>query len=154
MMKRTISKSAVEKIRAIPKESKCLVANINSFMANETLATIYQLGFKNIFLKPFYPELEDFPNKSDYIPAHEEYDYIKKTSGKLVIIGNRIFDINTILDILSILDVDSKTSEKIILEYLDLYIELNLTRIFSPGCWWECSILFPEYYQKYFLIPF
>lgn len=117
MMKRTISKSAVEKIRAIPKESKCLVANINSFMANETLATIYQLGFKNIFLKPFYPELEDFPNKSDYIIAHEEYDYIKKTSGKLVIIGNRIFDINTILDILSILDIDSKTSEKIILEY-------------------------------------
>ncbi|MFO7886978.1 MAG: sigma 54-interacting transcriptional regulator [Eubacteriales bacterium] len=117
MMKRTISKSAVEKIQKIPKNSKCLVANINSFMANETLAIIYQLGFKDITLIPFYPDLDDIPKNTDYIVTHEKYDYLDTASGKVIDIGNRIFDINTVLDILSILDIDSSTSEKIILEY-------------------------------------
>ncbi|MDW7667924.1 MAG: sigma 54-interacting transcriptional regulator [Bacillota bacterium] len=117
MMKRTISKSALENIRKIPKNSRCLVANINSFMANETLATIYQLGFKDIELIPHYPDIVDSHKNIDFIITPEEYAYLKKVSGKIINIGNRIFDINTVLDILSILDVDSNTSEKIILEY-------------------------------------
>jgi len=86
-------------------------------MANETLAIIYQLGFKDITLIPFYPDLDDLPNNTDYIVTHEKYDYLNAVSGKVIDIGNRIFDINTVLDILSILDIDSSTSEKIILEY-------------------------------------
>ena len=117
MMRRTISKKAVEKLMNIPSKSRCLVANINSFMSNETLATIYQLGFKNIALIPFYPDMKDFPQNADYIITHEKYNYLSESSGIIVDIGNRIFDINTVLDILSILDIDSNTSEKIILEY-------------------------------------
>src|SRR6056297_514107 len=117
MMRRTISKKAVEKLMNIPSKSRCLVANINSFMSNETLATIYQLGFKNIALIPFYPDMKDFPQNADYIITHEKYKYLSESSGIIVDIGNRIFDINTVLDILSILDIDSNTSEKIILEY-------------------------------------
>ncbi|MGM0379229.1 MAG: sigma-54 interaction domain-containing protein [Bacillota bacterium] len=117
MMKRTISKSAVDKINDIPASSTCLVANINSFMANETLATIYQLGFKDINLIPVYPNNQKLYQNIDYIITHEKYDYLEKFPGEIIVIGNRIFDINTILDILSILDIDSYTSEKIILEY-------------------------------------
>src|SRR6056297_221588 len=92
MMRRTISKKAVGKIRNIPSKSRCLVANINSFMSNETLATIYQLGFKDIILIPFYPDINIIPKKTDYIITHEKYDYLNKASGKIINIGNRIFD--------------------------------------------------------------
>lgn len=119
MMKRTISKFAVNEISTIPANSHCLVANINSFMANETLTTIYQLGFKNIQLTPFYKGVKWDPenNHVDYIICHEDYKFMKNIKAKRIIIGNRIFDINTILDILAILDVDSKLAEKIILKY-------------------------------------
>lgn len=117
MMKRTISKDAVEILSNIPSNSNCLVANINSFMANETLTTIYQLGFTDFTMTPCYPEKQTYPDNIDYIIGHEEYSFLPDVTVEKVIIGNRIFDINTILDILAILDIDSKIAEDIILKY-------------------------------------
>ncbi len=117
MMKRTLSKEAMGQLHEIPDGSRCLVANINSFMANETLATIYQLGFKYLRLYPYYEGKSYHQNLFDYIITPEDYDYLKTLDYPRVIIGNRIFDINTILDILSVLDMSSDESENIIMHY-------------------------------------
>ncbi len=117
MMKRTISKTALDKIKKISSGKKCLVANINSFMANETLTTIYQLGIDNLSLYPFYEGLESIPDGIDYIIAHEKYSFLPKIDAEIIVIGNRVFDISTVLDIIALLNIDSITAEKIIMEY-------------------------------------
>ncbi|QZY54410.1 sigma-54 interaction domain-containing protein [Crassaminicella profunda] len=117
MMKRTISKVALDKIKKIPPNTKCLVANINSFMANETLATIYQLGMDHVSLHPFYKGLKTIPDDIDYIIAHEPYEFLPNINAEVIIIGNRVFDISTVLDIIALLNIDSLTSENIIMEY-------------------------------------
>lgn len=117
MMKRTISKTALDKIKKIPPKKKCLVASINSFMANETLTTIYQLGIDNVSLHPFYEGLKTIPDDIDYIISHEPYNFLPNIDAEVIIIGNRVFDISTVLDIIALLNIDSITAEKIIMEY-------------------------------------
>ncbi len=116
MMKRTISKQSMEKLRSLEVNKSAYVANINNFMANETLATIYSLGIENIKLYPYY---EGAPNtkKVDYIITPHEFDCIKKIKGQVIDIGNRLFDISTILDIIAYLNIDRKLSDKIIKKY-------------------------------------
>ena len=120
MMKRTITREALRKIKKIPGGSKALVANINQYMANETMALIYQLGITDIKLCPFYEGKSDYPEDVDYIivPEPEPYDFLPDIDAEIILIGNRVFDISNILDILSILRVDDKKAEEIIKKYL------------------------------------
>jgi transcriptional regulator with PAS, ATPase and Fis domain len=117
IMKRTLSMEAVDLIRRIPPKSHCLVTNINNFMANETLATIYQLGFTNLSLHPYYEGCKTLPEKIDYIICHIDYDFLPKLDAEKVIIGSRLFDINTVLDILAVLNLDTHLTEETILRY-------------------------------------
>lgn len=120
MMKRTITRKALHKIKKIPGGSKALVANINQYMANETMALIYQLGVTDIKLFPYYDGKSDYPEDVDYmiVPEPEPYDFLPDIDAKIILIGNRVFDISNILDILSILRVKDKKAEEIIKKYL------------------------------------
>ena len=117
MMKRTISRYAMSQVANIPRNSNCLVANINSFMANETLTTIYQLGFTDFNLFPYYEGCDYIPENIDYIICHIDYGFLPDIDAEKIIIGSRIFDINTVLDILAILDISSDIAENIIIRY-------------------------------------
>ncbi|MGM0410187.1 MAG: sigma 54-interacting transcriptional regulator [Bacillota bacterium] len=120
MMKRTITRQALRKIKEIPSGKKVLVTNINQYMANETMALIYQLGVTDLELYPYYEEKEDYPEDIEYIiiPEDEPYDFLSNIEAKNILIGDRVFDISNILDILSILRVDNQRSEEIIKKYL------------------------------------
>ena len=120
MMKRTITREALHKIKEIPAGKKALVANINQYMANETMALIYQLGVTDIELCPYYEGKDDYPGDVEYIivPDTEPYDFLPEIDVEIILIGNRVFDISNILDILSILRVTDKKSEEIIKKYL------------------------------------
>ncbi len=117
MMRRTLSKEAVEMLREIPSGSRCLIVNINSFMANETLATVYQLGFRNLELFPYYEGCPVLPEPVDYIVCHMDYSFLPDIEAEKVIIGSRVYDINTILDILGVLDIEPQRSEEILQRY-------------------------------------
>lgn len=117
MMRRTLTKEAVEKLEEIPPGSHCLVVNINSFMANETLATIYQLGLRNLKLSPYYKGCPRVPPEVDYIICHIDYPFLPDIPARKVEIGSRVFDINTILDILGVLDIEAQAAEEILLRY-------------------------------------
>lgn len=120
MMKRTITKEALNKVRDIPAGKKALVANINQYMANETMALLYQLGITDVKFFPFYEGKKDYPEDIDYIivPEKKPYDFLPDIEAKIILIGNRVFDISNVLDILSILRIDSVRAEKIIKKYL------------------------------------
>jgi PAS domain-containing protein len=120
MMKRTITREALTEIREIPPGETVLVANINQFMANETMALIYQLGITDIQLVPYYEGKEELTDNVGYIivPEKEPYDFLPDIEAEILLTGNRVFDISNVVDILSILRIDSKQSEKIIKRYL------------------------------------
>ncbi|MFW5985803.1 MAG: sigma 54-interacting transcriptional regulator, partial [Halanaerobiales bacterium] len=120
MMKRTISREAMKKIGQIPAGEKVLVANINQYMANETMALIYQLGITDIQLYPFYEGITDYPDDISYIivPENRPYDFLPDIDAKIILTGNRVFDISNVVDILSILGIDNKKAEDIIRRYL------------------------------------
>ncbi|MFO7815013.1 MAG: sigma 54-interacting transcriptional regulator [Halanaerobiales bacterium] len=120
MMKRTITKESLNKIREIPAGRKALVANINQYMANETMALLYQLGITDVKFFPFYEVKSDYPEDIEYIivPENEPYDFLPDIDAEIILIGNRVFDISNVLDILSILRIDSVRAEKIIKRYL------------------------------------
>jgi PAS domain-containing protein len=85
-------------------------------MANETLATLYRLGIKNLKLYPYYEGQTDI-RKVDYIITPNELGCIKNLDGEVVNIGNRLFDTSTLLDIIAYLNLERKFSEKIIAKY-------------------------------------
>ena len=116
MMKRTISKEVIDTLRNIESGKSAYVANINSFMANETLATLYRLGIKNLRLYPYYDGVVN-PKKVDYIITPNEFACIGNLSGEIINIGNRLFDASTILDIIAYLNIERKFAEKVIKKY-------------------------------------
>lgn len=120
MMKRTITKEALNKLKDIPAGKKALVANINQYMANETMALFYQLGITDVKFFPYYKNKKDIANDISYIivPENEPYDFLPDIDAEIILIGNRVFDISNVVDILSILRIDSEKSENIIKRYL------------------------------------
>lgn len=116
MMKRTISKQSVEKLRKIDTDKSAYIANLNSFMANETLATLYSLGIKNMKLLPYYEGVSNIKNV-DYIITPNEFQHMPNINAEVINIGNRVFDLSTILDIIAYLNIEKKLSEKIIKKY-------------------------------------
>lgn len=128
MMKRTIDKAALKEINKIEPDSKVLVVNINEFMANETMALIYQLGKTDIIMEPYFPEKKLNSKKYDYIIhiAPEKYDFLGDISGKDIITGHRILDISNILDIIYILNIEEKKTSQIILNMMSVV----------PTCWY------------------
>ena len=120
MMKRTIPKEALNKIREIPAGKKVLVTNINQYMANETMALLYQLGVTDVKFYPYYEGKIDYPDSVEYIivPEDESYDFLPDIKAEIILIGNRVFDISNVLDILSILRINSVKAENIIKKYL------------------------------------
>ncbi|WP_326907801.1 sigma 54-interacting transcriptional regulator [Sedimentibacter sp. MB31-C6] len=117
MMKRTISKQSMEKLWELDGNKSAYVVNINSFMANETLATLYSLGIKNMKLYPYYNGVTNV-KKVDYIITPNEFENMPNIDAEIIDIGNRLFDISTILDIIAYLNIERKHSEKIIKKYI------------------------------------
>lgn len=117
MMKRTISRQALDDLRKLPTGKKALIVSINDYATIETLTTIYQLGITQLQLYPFYPGMKTIANL-DYVIAPRDYPFIPDRTSQLIIIGKRVFDISTVLDIIAFLDVNKTTSEKIITKHL------------------------------------
>lgn len=117
MMRRTITREALAKIKALPSGSVALVANLNEYMANETTALFLQLGVTHLNLFPYYKDAK-VPENHDYIICPGRYDYMGDAASEIVEIGNRVFDISLVLDILSILQVEQAKSEEIMLGYM------------------------------------
>lgn len=115
MMKRTITRDALKKIKSIPPGKRALVVNINQYMANETMALIYQLGVTDIQLYPYWEGKTTYP-EVDYIINVDprKYKFLPPIDAEIIIVGHRVFDISNIFDILYILRVERKKSEEII----------------------------------------
>ncbi|MCT4604909.1 MAG: sigma 54-interacting transcriptional regulator [Marinisporobacter sp.] len=95
---RTISKSGLEKIMNIPKNTEVLLLDESAEMAAEMISVIYQLGARHLELIPMYTgEQQKLEGKIMLLlgKGKKRSDF----SGEIVNIGNSLLDMNTIIDI-------------------------------------------------------
>ncbi|MDO4793233.1 MAG: sigma 54-interacting transcriptional regulator [Filifactor alocis] len=128
MMKRTISRTALKEINRIEPDSDVLVVNINEFMANETMALIYQLGKTDIFMEPYFPGKVLSKEEYTYVIhiAPDIFEFAEDIRGRTIVTGHRLLDISNVLDIIYILNIEEKTAQSIIWEMMN--------RV--PTCWY------------------
>lgn len=117
LIRRTIKNKYIDSLKNIPKGSKAVVVNLNTYMAQETMINIYQMGFKNIILNYWSPEEKVFP-ECDYIITPRIYNFLPKTNIPKIIIGTRVLTADMIMDILSYFNIKMDIAENIILEHL------------------------------------
>lgn len=117
MMRRTITREALQRIKTLPAGWRMLVGNLNEYMANEMTALILQLGVTHLKLEPFYPGATP-PDAYDGIIAPSHYPFLPAGEKPVIETGNRVYDISLILDILSLLQVGHERSEEIMYAYM------------------------------------
>ncbi|OPL08182.1 MAG: hypothetical protein AVO33_01350 [delta proteobacterium ML8_F1] len=116
MMKRTITGEGVRILKGLKKGSSAYVYNLNSFMANETLATLYGFGIDGLSLYPLDPAAQ-VKDTVDYIITPGEHQGLEAYRDRVVDIGNRIFDPSTILDLIATLNIDRRFADRIVKRY-------------------------------------
>ncbi len=112
----SFSQSGLDVIKSIPRGSKALLVNIAPEPVYETISLIYQLGYRDLDIYPYYPgyiverniEIAITPNEEHLVPNHIKEIYN---------IGDRVIDISSIIDISTILGLEDnvvniKTGEK------------------------------------------
>lgn len=94
----TLKKDALEKIMDIPENTKAFLVNINSEMAIDTIALIYQYGVTHIDFIPYYPGKEEISDVTIAITPGET-EYVPKSINKVIDLGHRVLSQKTIVDI-------------------------------------------------------
>lgn len=101
----TITKKGLERIMNIPKGEKVMLVNLSLEMAMESISLIYYLGVNHIELVPVYPRMRKVPDINIAITPGEAR-YVPKKVKKVIDIGHRSFDINTVVDIAAALNLE------------------------------------------------
>ncbi|MCY6959085.1 sigma-54 interaction domain-containing protein [Clostridium brassicae] len=114
----TIFKDGFNKVNEIPKGKKVMLVNLSLEMAVETISLIYQLGANHIEFVPVYPMMKEIPN-IDIAVTPGEMRYVPENVSRIIDIGHRVLDINTIIDIAAKLDLDSLIKKEKIQNYFN-----------------------------------
>lgn len=112
----TLSKSALSQVKAIPKGTKCMLVNSSIDMCIDTISLIGQLGVNHVEFVPVYPGMSKIPNLKLAVTPGES-KFAPKNISKLIDIGDRIFDISTIIEIVLKLNLEFLLKEEKFIRY-------------------------------------
>lgn len=116
----TITKETLSILKKFPNGTKAALMNVNLKMCIETMSDFYHLGINNIEIYPIHPNSQSIPNVPLVITPGEIDDIPKSLKKKKIIdIGHRFFDGNTIIEIALKLGYEHLLYSKKINEYLD-----------------------------------
>lgn len=133
IIRRTLSRRALEKILEIPKGKKVLIVNDHVESVEETIALLYELGINHLDFVPYYPNYSPQMENIEIAITPNEIELVPKNVKYIVNMGERMVDVNTVINILTRLDLfDSKTynlipnySEEIVSRYYGLQTTLS-----------------------------
>lgn len=116
----TVSKEMLKYLKSFPYGTKVIFFNVSFKMCIETISMMYHLGVNNIEFIPAYPKMELFP-EGDIVMTPAETQLLPKEvlDRKIIDIGHRILDANTIIEIALKLEFEHILYYKKIREYLD-----------------------------------
>lgn len=89
-----ITKKGLDRLLAMPRKTQALLVNINKSMANETIATLNQLGVTNIQFSPYYPGITD-PPRLDCAITTGESRYVPDWVEEVIDLGPRLLSGST-----------------------------------------------------------
>lgn len=117
VLNRTLTKEGLNKLIDLKKDKKAMLVNASMNTAVNTVSTIYKLGIRHINLIPVYPGLKDIPNINLAITPGES-SFVPANVNKIIDIGDRVFDISTIMDIIIRFDLNHILDENSFREYM------------------------------------
>ncbi len=93
-----LQRKSLLRLNAYPKGTKALLVNVTKFMAEETIAQLYQAGYSHIKFIPYYPGCE-FSSAISLAVTPGETNYVPKFVSEIIDIGPRQIDIMTIVEL-------------------------------------------------------
>lgn len=120
IIRRTISRQALEKILKIPKGEQVLIVNDHIESVEETIALLYEVGIDHLDFVPYYPNSSNVDNNNiDIAITPNEKELVPKGVNNIVDIGERMVDVNTIMNTLTRLELLDSKAYKLISNYGD-----------------------------------
>ena len=122
--KRIIDHKNIKEIISIKDGTDVLFINDSYETAREAIEQLMELGLDHIKYHSYYPDCTSYPNLEIAITAGESQlaPYLPK---KLIDIGTRILDIQTIHEIGRILDLERYLSDSLIVNYIRDIVEIS-----------------------------
>lgn len=116
----TLTKENLNYLKNFPNKTKIIFFNVSFKMAIETISMMYHLGINNIEFIPAYPNMENFPDGEIIMtPAETQLLPENVKNRKIIDIGHRILDTNTIIEIALKLEFEYLLYYKKIKKYLE-----------------------------------
>ncbi|GAA0182379.1 sigma 54-interacting transcriptional regulator [Clostridium sediminicola] len=116
--KLTLSKKGFDMLKESKIDKTAMLVNQNFEMCIETIATLYQLGFDEYELIPMFPNIDEIPPLKTAITTGES-NYIPEGVEKILDLGHRVIDKNTIVDIAIGLNLEEVLTEKRMSDYFE-----------------------------------
>lgn len=122
--KRVINHKNIKEVIAIPKGSEVLLVNDGYGTAREAIEQLNEIGLDHIIYHPFYPGCTSYPQPDIMITPGEMHlvPYIGK---QMIDIGSRILDIQTVHEILSVLNMEDLIKESLVTSYIRDIVEIS-----------------------------
>ena len=93
-----ITRAGLSRLLNIPRGTQALLVNINKLMANETIATLNQLGVTNIQFIPYYPGAPEPPRVRLAVTTGERR-YVPDWVEEVLDLGPRLLSGNTFMEL-------------------------------------------------------
>lgn len=123
IIRRTIALENYWKLLQLKGSDRLLVVNTDKESAESTVSLLYELGFRNTTLIPYYPGCDS--EKDIIAVTPNEPGYAPEDVREIVDIGDRIIDPATVFDILFRLNMLSTETIEIVKKYADCAVLLN-----------------------------
>lgn len=112
----TFTKKAVERMRKLPVGTKALLVSSSERMCNEAIAKIKTLGIKHIEFSPYYPGVE-YTGDMVVAVTPGESRYMPECIQRMVDVGARLLDANTIIEVAMKLGLDHMLEQNTLKNY-------------------------------------
>ena len=120
--KRDINYTNTQKLLNLPSGQQILVVNDNKSNTDETVQSLRETVFEHNY-QAYLPE-KSIPKDIDYIVTPGERDILPKGLSKVIDIGPRLLDFNTIGEIINLLQIDYEKSQ-IVRRYFKACVSLS-----------------------------
>lgn len=110
----------IEKLRCIPKGSKCMLANSTELLCLESIVSLHQHGVHNIHFIPVYPGLSEIPNV-DIAFTPGEPQIIPKWVSNVFNPGHRYLTLGTLCEIAIGINMEYVLTSSSFTEYANMF---------------------------------
>lgn len=108
----TLTKEGIKKLKKLPKGTKALLVNLDYRLCMLVITTLYRLGFRDLELIPYYKGMNEYDKTITIAITPDETQLVPKEIEKVINIGQRVIDLNCIIEIADKLGVKNILDNK------------------------------------------